>query len=108
MKTNPCSITGCSKTWTRGGRTGRDGAKPLCPMHYHRERRGSAHAEIAETVHGKATTVRVHVSLPVETAQLLEVSAREGNVSQGAIVAKALDCWLATLQSPTSRKGNNR
>lgn len=104
-KTHGCSIEGCTKVWHRGGRAGRDGAPVLCPMHYHRARRDSAAANDPRQVHGRAATVRVHLTLPIETAQLLEKCAAEFDASQGAIIGKALDSWLATLQSG-GRKGS--
>ena len=42
-----CSIAGCPVTWWTGGLAGRGGVAPLCPKHYHRQRRGSPIAKVA-------------------------------------------------------------
>ena len=41
-----CGVKGCGKQFTHGGIAGGEGKIPMCPMHYHRKRRGATDAEL--------------------------------------------------------------
>lgn len=101
-----CSIPGCDKTFTKGGRAGRDGKPPICPMHYHRERRGSPRALDAAPI---APSVRRHIYLPVEIDQVLEALALERDDTPSAVIRDAVLAFAAKAEAQlwrNGRKGN--
>lgn len=82
-----CSIAGCGRRFTRGGRAGKDGKPKLCPMHYHRELRGSPAATVAgATKTGKPRRL-VGFRPSAEVAAALKRYARQVKpASMGALV----------------------
>lgn len=81
-----CSIVGCTKPVTRGGRMK---PKPICSMHYHRERRGSPAAlEAGPAV--RADVKRIHVTLSLACLKKLDKLARLSNESRGEIIERGL------------------
>ncbi len=85
-----CGIEGCGKKFERGGRASPEAPKlARCPMHYHRERRGSKLAAVpGERVAG----VRREVYLPPDVDKALMKLAMQ---TRTATVAKLLE--LAVL-----------
>lgn len=67
-----CSI--CSAEVKPGGRKGKDGKPPLCARHYHRERRDSPLAAVAEK---RSPGLRVHATLPAEVVDRMHLVLAE-------------------------------
>jgi hypothetical protein len=100
---HPCSVVGCDALWRRGGRAGEE---PLCPAHYHRERRGSPLADVPGR---PALCVVLTYRAPPQLADVVRLEQLAlRRARRPSSVSDALTSLLERLQSLTTRSTEGR